>query len=177
MDEVGIKERIIFGLLAALIGLFLLISLYRFFKDNKPGKIEPPFHGVYIRTYDELPKDITIADGFFDGWPNPPSKEKHHEIMENSYMTIVAVDFGTRQIVGFINILSDGVMSAYFPLLEVIPTYKKQGIGKRLLDRAYAETKDIYMIDFACDDDMVDYYEKFGLYRTNAMIKRNYDKI
>lgn len=117
---------------------------------------------------------VEIADGFFDGWPNPPSKAVHRKILENSYLSIVAIE-GNR-IVGFVNIVSDGVLSAYIPLLEVVKDYQGQGIGKRLVEEALAATKDLYMIDVACDDDVVPFYEKFGMMKSNSMIFRNYDK-
>ena len=117
---------------------------------------------------------VEIADGFFDGWPNPPSKAVHRKILENSYLSIVAIE-GNR-IVGFVNIVSDGVLSAYIPLLEVVKDYQGQGIGKKLVEEALAATKDLYMIDVACDDDVVPFYEKFGMMKSNSMIFRNYDK-
>lgn len=117
---------------------------------------------------------VEIADGFFDGWPNPPSKAVHRKILENSYLSIVAIE-GNR-IVGFVNIVSDGVLSAYIPLLEVVKDYQGQGIGKKLVEEALAATKDLYMIDVACDDDVVPFYEKFGMMKSNSMIFRNYVK-
>ena len=117
---------------------------------------------------------VEIADGFFDGWPSPPSKAVHRKILENSYLSIVAIE-GNR-IVGFVNIVSDGVLSAYIPLLEVVKDYQGQGIGKRLVEEALAATKDLYMIDVACDDDVVPFYEKFGMMKSNSMIFRNYVK-
>ncbi len=33
----------------------------------------------------------------------------------------------------------------------------------------------IYMIDLCCDDDLVPYYDKFGMMKTNGMILRNYN--
>ena len=37
-----------------------------------------------------------------------------------------------NQIVGFITAISDGVLSAYIPFLEVFPAYKSKGNGKEL---------------------------------------------
>lgn len=36
------------------------------------------------------------------------------------------------------------------------------------------ELNDIYMIDLCCYDDLVGYYNKFGMTRVNGMILRNY---
>lgn len=75
-------------------------------------------------------KGITpdMLAGLFDGWPNPPSAIKHLELLKNSYKVVVAVENG--KVVGFINAISDGVLTAYIPLLEVLPDYKNKGIGR-----------------------------------------------
>lgn len=65
-------------------------------------------------------------------------------------------------------------LSAYIPFLEVLPEYKNKGIGKELVNRMLKELDDIYMIDLCCDDDLVPYYDKFGMTKTNGMILRNY---
>ena len=42
---------------------------------------------------------------------------------------IIAIDENTNQVVGFVTAISDGVLSAYIPFLEVLPEYKSIGIG------------------------------------------------
>lgn len=37
------------------------------------------------------------------------------------------------------------------------------------------ELNDIYMIDLCCDDDLVPYYERFGMIKSNGMLVRNYE--
>lgn len=130
---------------------------------------------IQYRLYDELDDTIEIAEGFFDGWPSPPSKEIHRRIMANSYRTIVAVDEEKRLLVGFITIISDGVLSAYIPLLEVVKEYRSKGIGKKLVERAIEETKDLYMIDLSCDDNVVSFYDQFNMFKSNAMFLRNFE--
>lgn len=122
--------------------------------------------------------DITAdqLQDFFDGWPNPPSAEAHLKLLQGSSHVVMATDPETRRVVGFITAVSDGVLSAYIPFLEVVPSYKGQGIGTELVKRMFAELRHLYMIDLACDDDLVAYYEKFGMIRGNSMIFRNYDR-
>lgn len=79
-----------------------------------------------------------------------------------------------NQIVGFITAISDDVLSAYIPLLEVLPEYKNKGIGKELVKRMLKELDKIYMIDLCCDEDLIPYYKKFGMIQGNAMLLRNY---
>jgi ribosomal protein S18 acetylase RimI-like enzyme len=73
--------------------------------------------------------------GFFVGWGNPPDQETHLRILHGSYKVWLALESDSGQVVGFINAISDGVLAAYIPLLEVLPAYQNQGIGKELLQR------------------------------------------
>lgn len=132
---------------------------------------------IEYKIYSDLNKKYDIEDGFFDMWYNKPDKEKHYKILENSYCSVVAIDTEIEKIVGFITVISDGVLSAYIPLLEVIPKYRNRGIGTELFKKAVEKTKDLYMVDLCCDDDVLKFYEKFEMYKSNSMLIRNYDKI
>lgn len=115
-----------------------------------------------------------MLKGFFVDWPHPPSPETHLKLMENSSKVVVALNEQSNQIIGFITAISDGVLSAYIPFLEVLPAYKSKGIGKELINRMLIELQHIYMIDLCCDDDLVPLYEKFGMMKSNGMLIRNY---
>jgi ribosomal protein S18 acetylase RimI-like enzyme len=104
--------------------------------------------------------------GFFVGWPKPPSAERHLEILRGSSHVVLALD-GAR-VVGFITAISDGVISAYIPLLEVLPEYQGRGIGAELVRRLLARVGDLYMVDLCCDEDVVAFYERLGLQRWDA---------
>lgn len=115
-----------------------------------------------------------MLNGFFVGWPSPPNPQTHLRLLENSSKFILAIDENTNEVIGFITAISDGVLSAYIPLLEILPQYKNKGIGKELVRRMLKELDHLYMIDLCCDDDLVPYYEKFGMTKTNGMVYRNY---
>jgi predicted N-acetyltransferase YhbS len=72
----------------------------------------------------------------------------------------VALDGGA--IVGFVTAISDGVMSAFIPLLEVLPEYQHQGIGTELVRRVLQQLDGLYMIDLCCDGDLEPFYSAFG---------------
>ncbi|MEY2470608.1 MAG: hypothetical protein QOF21_3306 [Actinomycetota bacterium] len=110
--------------------------------------------------------------GFFEGWPNPPSPATHLQLLRGSAALVVALD--GDQVVGFVTAISDGVLSAYIPLLEVRALHRRQGIGGELVRRVVAQLEGLYMIDLSCDDDLVPFYEGLGFQRGAAMTKRNY---
>jgi len=110
--------------------------------------------------------------GFFVGWKSPLTPERHYELLRGSTHFIVALD-GDRAI-GFITALSDGVNSAFIPLLEVLPEYKKCGIGTELVNRMLIKLDSIMNIDLTCDSDVQPFYERFKMLRSTGMILRKY---
>ena len=114
--------------------------------------------------------------GFFAGWPNPPSPSKHLEILKNSSYVILAVESDTNKVVGFINAISDEILTAYIPLLEILPEYHGKGVGEELVSRMLSKLKDFYMIDLCCRKFHNALYEKFGMKKHNSMIIRNFSK-
>jgi ribosomal protein S18 acetylase RimI-like enzyme len=115
-----------------------------------------------------------LRGGFFAGWPNPPSPETHLRILHGSAHVWLARDSDT--IVGYITAITDRVIAAYIPHLEVLKAYQGQGIGSELVRRMLDSLQSIYMIDLICDPDVQPFYERLGLRRYSGMILRNYDR-
>lgn len=128
---------------------------------------------IYKNSLDGISSDM--LNGFFVDWPNPPNPQTHLKLLKHSNKVVIALDDNTNQVVGFITAISDGVLSAYIPFLEVLPDYKNKGIGKELVKQMLKELDDIYMVDLCCEDDLVPYYEKFGMIKVNGMVVRNYE--
>ncbi|GAB6109096.1 GNAT family N-acetyltransferase [Fusibacter bizertensis] len=126
------------------------------------------------KLYTKELKNIPISKSFFAGWPNPPSNQVHRTILEESYKAIVCIDDSIPEIIGFITSVSDGVLSAYIPLLEVIPSYQGRGIGKELVRLLKKELDDLYMIDLLCDANLQTYYESLEMIPSQGMVIRNY---
>lgn len=118
--------------------------------------------------------------GFFVGWPKPPSAAAHLKILHGSSHVVLAVETESSRVIGFVNAVSDRVLSAYIPLLEVLPEFQGRGIGRELVTRLMAELEGLYMIDLVCNEDLIPFYEKFGLVSSHSMqvvsmIKRDFD--
>ena len=101
--------------------------------------------------------------GFFVGWPRRPSAGQHLDVLRGSYRSVVAIDDVGDRVVGFVNMLSDGVLTAFIPWLEVLPGYQGQGIGAELTRRILDGTDRFYSVDLVCDAPLVPYYERFGM--------------
>lgn len=115
-------------------------------------------------------------NGFFVGWPNPPSAYTHLRMLHASDIVLLAWDSQARAVVGFITALTDDVLAAYIPLLEVLPAYQGQGIGSELVRRLLDRLKDVYMIDLLCDEAVQPFYARLGLLPAAGMMQRNYDR-
>ncbi|OUR93550.1 GNAT family N-acetyltransferase [Halobacteriovorax marinus] len=113
-------------------------------------------------------------NGFFVDWPNPPNIKNFKRILLGSYKCVIA--FEENKLVGFINAISDGVLSAYIPLLEVLPEYQSKCIGKKLVEHMKEELSHLYMVDLLCDEKLVPYYEKLGMNKSQGVHIRNYDR-
>ena len=117
----------------------------------------------------------TQLSGFFVDWPNPPSEQRHLDILQASHGVELAIDTETNQVVGFITVISDGILSAFIPLLEVLPEYQGNGIGKQLLERILTRYENLYILDVCCDEDIVEFYIARGFLKTAGLVKRNYE--
>ena len=107
--------------------------------------------------------------GFFEGWPSPPTtgKTSRHP---SAQLPVGDRPRGRRaHVVGFANAISDGVLSAFIPLLEVLPSHRNRGIGSELVRRLLDELGDLYSIDVVCDEELRPFYERFGMQPLLAM--------
>lgn len=118
--------------------------------------------------------DIVAEDlqGFFEGWLHQPTPADHLRILEGSYEVVLALDDESGRVIGFINAVSDGVLSAFIPLLEVLPEYRGRGIGTELGRRMLVKLKDMGAVDVVCDPDIVPFYRRLGMLEGRAMMIR-----
>jgi GNAT superfamily N-acetyltransferase len=111
-------------------------------------------------------------EGFFEGWPKPPSLERHLEILRGSYRVVLAREQGSQGVLGFVTAISDGALTAFVPLLEVRPEHRGRGIGSELVRRLLAELEAFYAVDLMCDPELQPFYERLGMQRSVGMVVR-----
>jgi GNAT superfamily N-acetyltransferase len=130
-----------------------------------------------VITYRDDADGLTPAqlEGFFVGWPAPPPPAVLLDVLRGSAGVWLALD-GER-VVGFVTAISDGVLAASLPLLEVLPAFQGRGIGTELVRRMLATLDDLYALDVTCDPDVAGFYERFGLQPAVAMVRRTPTRI
>jgi ribosomal protein S18 acetylase RimI-like enzyme len=126
-------------------------------------------------TYQTTPDGLTeeqLTGGFFEGWVDPPSPATLLNILDSSDHIVVAVREG--RVIGFVTAISDGVLSAFITLLEVVPEDHNKGIGHSLINQLMDEIGDLYMVDLVCDANLSRFYAELGFATTTGMSRRNY---
>lgn len=119
-----------------------------------------------------------MLHGFFEGWRRPISPVEHFGLLRGSDHVVLALDHtnpgaaGTESVVGFITAISDGVLAAYIPLLEVLPDYRGQGIGTELARRLLHRLNGLYMVDVICDPDVQPFYARLRMLPSTGMTIR-----
>ncbi|MEX2536238.1 MAG: GNAT family N-acetyltransferase [Trueperaceae bacterium] len=129
----------------------------------------------YLETVDGLLAD-DLGAGYFERWPNPPDPGTHLQILHGSSQVVLAFDEDSSKVVGFVTAISDGVLCAYVPLLEVLPAYRHRGIGSELLRRMLERLSCYYMVDLVCDPHRQSFYERFNMTSGIAMIIRRVER-
>ena len=132
----------------------------------------------YHRSMDELSYDeyhhastqITDEDltGFFEDWPSKPSPSVLLAVMAGSHCSFIART-GDGRVIGVVSAISDGVLSAFIPLLEVVPGFRGRGIGTSLMRLVLERLEGFSVVDLSCDEDLVPFYLRFGMQETRAM--------
>jgi ribosomal protein S18 acetylase RimI-like enzyme len=126
---------------------------------------------VYTDDLSSMREDM--LSGFFVGWPRRPSARQHLAALRSSYRSVVAIDAAADRVAGFVNMLSDGMLTAFIPWLEVLPAYQQQGIGDELMQRILAGTERFYSVDLVCDEPLLAYYARFGMQGASSALLRH----
>ena len=93
-------------------------------------------------------------------WSSGHYPQKLALAMKNSGTVFTA--WADTQLVGLINALDDGAMTAYVHYLLVNPAYQGKGIGKELVRLLTEKYKDYLRIVLVAYDKEIDFYKKCG---------------
>lgn len=99
-------------------------------------------------------------------WLSAPYGERLVQAFQKAGRVISAWE--ENQLVGLVEVLDDGELTAYIHYLLVRPEYQSQGIGERLLEFVKEYYKDyLYLIVISEEKKVVGFYEKSGFVSMN----------
>ncbi len=109
---------------------------------------------------EQVPAELLSSLRESVGW-NRMEKELTNTKM-TSYYHIAA--FEEKELIGYIDCISNGVTDAYIQDLMVKPEYQRKGIGSELMNKMidYLKGSHIYMISVIFDENLKSFYERFG---------------
>ena len=88
----------------------------------------------------------------------------YEKSLKNSYFYICCFD--DIELIGFLDVVSNGVTDSYIQDVIVYPEYQGQGIGTRMMEMAIKKLKEnkIYAISVLFDEKLTKFYKKFGFH-------------
>lgn len=121
-------------------------------------------------TYTDI-KDFSVSDlqQLFQSvnWMSANYPERLKKALDNCETVFTAWD--KEQLVGLVNAIDDGELTAYVHYLCVNPDYQGQGIGSLLLDKIKEKYKDyLYIILIAENEGLIKYYSQNGFQQGNG---------
>jgi len=114
---------------------------------------------VYKDTKEFIPEELRELFLSVE-WSSGHFPEKLAVAMQNSSTVFSAWD--GEKLIGLINVLDDGVMTAYIHYLLVNPEYQGKGIGKELVRLVTEKYKDYLRIVLIAYDKEIEFYRHCG---------------
>lgn len=96
------------------------------------------------------------------GWNG--MEECYKNSLKGSYFYICCYD--DKKLIGFLDVVSNGVTDAYIQDVMVNPKYQGKGIGTNLMNLAIKRLKEnnVYMISVLFEESLLPFYRRFGFY-------------
>ena len=99
------------------------------------------------------------------------------KLIECSFVFAVAVDVSSGKAVGMGRVISDGVSDAYIQDLVVLPEYREQGIGKKLVEILlnYCLSKGLVWIGLIAEPGQDGFYSSLNFKVLQNYVPMKYD--
>lgn len=112
-------------------------------------------------------------EGFCEGWAcRVPGRVLLRALDASSFVSL-AVEEETGLVIGVGYAISDGVLFAYVPMLEVRKGYRGKGIGTRLMLLLLEQCQQLYGADLLCDASLQPFYARVGMKGVSGACVRN----
>jgi len=81
-------------------------------------------------------------------------------------IALVAVEGG--RVAGVVHVLTDGAIQAFMPVLIVAPGHRRKGVGRRLIEEAFARSG-AKQVDLSTDEDAYAFYRTFKHFELKSL--------
>lgn len=105
------------------------------------------------------------------GWSNyTDRRDMLRAAYSNSLYALAAYDDDENTLVGIIRAVGDGASIIYIQDLLVLPSYQRQGIGRKLVKKVMDKYKDAYQLVLLTEavEKNIAFYQSLGLKRVDA---------
>ena len=134
---------------------------------------------IDIRFVSSWPQDEIVSLYKAGGWwKESYDKSAIKSMIAGSFAFAVAVDKDLGKAIGMGRIISDGVSDAYIQDFIILPKYRRQGIGKQLLNflLEHCMSKGIQWIGLIAEPGQESFYSPMGFKPMNAHTPMRYQK-
>ena len=115
---------------------------------------------ISYRTDRELDRDALQTLFLSVNWSSGRHPERLQQAIRNSHHVVTA--WSGERLVGLMNALSDGTMTAYFHYLLVDPAFQSHGVGRALVARMVAHYRNCTRLVLIAYKEEVAFYERCG---------------
>ena len=109
-------------------------------------------------------KDIVKLYKAGGWWKNSYDPSRIRQLIKGSFAFAVIIEKNSGKAIGMGRIISDGVSDAYIQDLVVLPEYRDQGIGKKLVNflLKYCKSKKLLWIGLIAEPGQDEFYSSLG---------------
>lgn len=131
----------------------------------------------FVKNWSE--KDIVRLYKAGGWWKEAWDSSGIEKLIEYSFVFAVAVDVSSGKAVGMGRVISDGVSDGYIQDLVVLPSYREQGIGKKLVEMLlnYCLSKGLVWIGLIAEPGQDGFYSSLNFKVLQNYVPMKYDKL
>ncbi|WP_299246236.1 GNAT family N-acetyltransferase [uncultured Aquimarina sp.] len=97
------------------------------------------------------------------------SLEGVEKLLQKTEVFVVVRDTDTEQLIGFGRALSDGVYRALLDDIVIEASYRKRGLGKRIVQELLDQLQDVEQVFLNTKPELEVFYNEFGFTKTKAL--------
>ncbi|WP_299213467.1 GNAT family N-acetyltransferase [uncultured Aquimarina sp.] len=118
----------------------------------------------------KLPEVGELKDLFKQtSWAKNRSLEGVEKLLQKTEVFVVVRDTDTEQLIGFGRALSDGIYRALLDDIVIEASYRKRGLGKRIVQELLDQVQDVEQVFLNTKPELEVFYNEFGFTKTKAL--------